>query len=102
LTLLLILVAAASAVGMFYWFAPALIVFHGLGPIDSMRLSFVASLRNIGPMLSFGIVSVLLLFLGIVTVGLALIVIAPVAIASIYISTKAVFGVGLSEAPAAL
>ena len=95
---LLITTLAVSAVGMFYWFAPALIVFHGVGPIDAMRLSFVASLKNMGPMLTFGIVSVLLLFVGIVTLGLGYLIIGPVAFVTLYTSTRAVFGVGPVQA----
>jgi uncharacterized membrane protein len=95
--MLLITTLAVSAVGMFYWFAPGLIVFHGVGPIDAMRLSFVASLKNMGPMLTFGVVFVLLLFVGIVTLGLGYLVIGPVAFVTLYTSTRAVFGVGAIE-----
>jgi uncharacterized membrane protein len=89
---LLIIVIAVSAVGMFYWFAPALIVLYGVGPIDAMRLSFVAALRNISSMLSFGILAVFLLFVGFILLLIGLIPIAPVAIISIYVSTRSVFG----------
>ncbi len=95
--MLLITTLAVSAVGMFYWFAPGLIVFYGVGPMDAMRLSFVASLKNMGPMLTFGIVAVLLLFVGIVTLGLGYLVIGPVAFVTLYTSTRAVFGTGAIE-----
>lgn len=42
-----------------YWFAPALIVFHGLGPMAALRESFFACLRNILPFLLFGVVLLL-------------------------------------------
>jgi hypothetical protein len=96
--MLLITTLAVSAVGMFYWFAPGLIVFYGVGPIDAMRLSFVASLKNMGPMLTFGIVAVLLLFVGIFTLGFGYLIIGPVAFITLYTTTRAVFGVGSLEA----
>ncbi len=89
--LLLIMVTAVSAVGMFYWFAPALIVLYDVGPIDAMRLSFVASLRNIMPMLSFGILAVFLLFLGFVLLVIGLVLVAPIAMIAVYVSTRSVF-----------
>ncbi len=97
-TLLMIIVVTTSVVGMFYWFAPALIVFYRVGPIDALRLSFIASLRNIAPMLGYGIVFVMVLLAGVLTLGLAFLVIAPVIIASIYISTRSVFGLVPSAA----
>ncbi len=108
--LLLITTLAVSAVGMFYWFAPGLIVFCGVGPIDAMRLSFVASLKNMAPMLTFGIVAALILLaglvlasfgnVGVVVTTIVCIVLGPVALVTFYTSTRAVFGSATSADPA--
>jgi uncharacterized membrane protein len=88
----LFLTLVITVFGMLYWFAPALIVLHGAGPIEAMKLSFIGSLKNISPMLSFGIVALLLLLLGILSAGIGFLLIGPIAIATIYTSTGAVFG----------
>jgi uncharacterized membrane protein len=88
----LFLTLVITVFAMLYWFAPALIVLHGTGPIEAMKLSFMGSLKNIAPMLSFGIVALLLLLLGILTAGIGFLLIGPIAIATIYTSTRAVFG----------
>ncbi len=95
---LLILTLVLTLFLMLYWFAPALIVLHGVGPIESLRLSFLGSLKNISPMLAFGIVGLLALVLGILTAGFGFLLIAPVAIATIYTSTRSVFAVPASDA----
>ena len=101
LMFLLIMTIALSVLGMFYWFAPALIVLHGIGPFDAMRLSFMASLRNIASMLSFGIIGLVLLLLSFVPLFFGLLVFAPIAIIAVYVSTRSIFDYPQPALPAA-
>lgn len=88
----LLLSLVITVFGMLYWFAPALIVLHGAGPIEALKLSFLASLKNIPPMLAFGIVALLAILAGVLTAGFGFLLIGPIAIVTIYTSTRGVFG----------
>jgi hypothetical protein len=46
---LLILMAATVLLSMAIWFAPSLVVFRGVAPVDAMKLSLRGALRNLGP-----------------------------------------------------
>ncbi|QJR16604.1 BPSS1780 family membrane protein [Usitatibacter palustris] len=74
-----------------YWFAPALVIMHGLSPIDAMKASFFASFRNFIPFLVYGIVLCLLLIPVMLTLGLGILVWVPVAIASSYRAYRQIF-----------
>lgn len=74
-----------------YWFAPALIVMHGMAPIAAMKASLVGSLRNIIPLLIWGIVMTVLMFLGSIPFGLGLFVVVPLMISSSYAAYRSIF-----------
>ena len=59
-TLLLLLIAAVF--GMLNWFSPALVILRGAKPLDAMKKSFVACMRNWLPFLVYGLVAVLFAF----------------------------------------
>ena len=40
---------------MLIWFAPLLVVFNGLPPLEAMKLSFAACLKNMLPFLVYGV-----------------------------------------------
>lgn len=84
LTLLLPLIMA-------YWFAPTLVVFHDIKPVDAMKLSFFACLGNILPFTVYSIVSMVLLVLSAIPLGLGLLVMIPTMTASLYTSYKDIF-----------
>jgi hypothetical protein len=87
---------------MAYWFAPVLAAFHGLSGPAAMKQSFSACLRNIGPFLVYGVVSMILLVIAAIPFGLGLLVMIPTMIASLYISYKDVFADSLaSQVPVA-
>jgi uncharacterized membrane protein len=59
MTILLgMLVCAALFVPMVaaYWFAPPLVFMHGLGPVEAMKQSFLACIRNLVAFLVYGLV----------------------------------------------
>ena len=74
---------------MAMWFAPALIVLHGLDPKSAMKLSLKGYLTNILPMIAYGLslIIVLLFFLKI-TLGLGVIIAVPWIIMNGYISYR--------------
>jgi len=87
------LVALALMVPVFmaYWFAPALVVLHGMEPIAALRESFVACLRNILPSLVYGVL-MLLLSIGVaLTLGLGLLVWVPLFFTSTYAAYRDIF-----------
>jgi uncharacterized membrane protein len=100
LTILLgALVAAALSIPLVaaYWFAPALVVMHGLSPLEAMKASFVGSLRNFIPFLVYGIVMLLFALLAAIPLGLGLLVWLPLAITSSYAAYRGIFTQGPGE-----
>lgn len=87
------LVACALTVPLLaaYWFAPALVVMHGLGPVEAMKESFVASFRNFGAFLVYGIIMLIFAIVAAIPFGLGYLVWVPLAIASTYAAYRAIF-----------
>ena len=73
------------------WFAPALVVFHSLGAVEAMKLSFQGCLRNIAPFLIYGLIALVLMVLAVLPILLGLLVLIPTLIASTYIGYKDIF-----------
>ncbi len=88
-----VLVMLALLVPLFaaYWFAPALVMMHGMAPVEAMKESFVACFRNFVPFLVYGIVMLVLAVVAAIPFGLGFLVLIPVTIASIYVSYKQIF-----------
>ena len=76
---------------MAYWFAPVLVGLNNLTAVAAMRVSFMASLRNIGPFLIYGVIFIVLLALAVIPFGLGLIVVVPLMMTSLYASYVDVF-----------
>ncbi len=87
----LIVLALSIPVLMAIWFAPALVVFHELGPVEAMKDSFLGCLRNILPFLVYGIVFMLLAILATIPLGLGWLVLGPVTAASIYTAYRDIY-----------
>jgi uncharacterized membrane protein len=81
---LLVALALLVPLMMAYWFAPALVVFHGMGAVDAMKLSFAACLKNVVPFLVYGVVALILMIIAAIPLGLGMIVLLPVLVASLY------------------
>lgn len=88
---LLLMVAAMVPLVMAYWFAPALVVFHDIQPVEAMKLSFNACLRNIFPFLVYSLISIVLMLLAMLPLGLGLLIMIPTITASLYTSYKDIF-----------
>ena len=91
---ILVALALALPVYMALWFAPSLVVFNNLKPVDAMRASFLACLKNIVPFVLYGIILLGLCMVAAIPLGLGFLVLGPVAIASIYAGYRDIFVVG--------
>jgi uncharacterized membrane protein len=83
---------------MLIWFAPLLVVFHNLSPVEAMKLSFSACLMNWLSFLVYGVVVLVLWFIASIPLLLGLIVLLPVLICSVYASYKDIFTPAISPA----
>jgi uncharacterized membrane protein len=73
------------------WFAPLLVVFKDMPPLEAMRLSFVACLKNIVAFQLYAVILVLLTILATMPYGLGLFILVPTLFTSIYVSYKDIF-----------
>lgn len=91
--MLAMLVAFALSVPLFMavWFAPALVAFRDVAPLEAMKASFAACLTNIVPFLVYGVITLVLFFVAVLPFGLGLIVLLPVIVGSVYASYAEIF-----------
>ena len=87
----LVVLMLAIPVMMAYWFAPALVMLGGLSPVDAMKESFMACLRNFLAFLVYGIVMFVLAIVALIPLGLGMLVWVPVMIASTYAGYRQIF-----------
>ena len=80
-----------ALLGMAYWFAPALVVLNGEEPVRAMRRSFATSWRNVGAMLVYGLIYLVLATLATIPLGLGWLVLAPVIAGSCYAGWRTIF-----------
>jgi uncharacterized membrane protein len=92
-TLLALLVAALLMLPLLaaYWFAPPLVVMHGVAPVAAMKASLAACFRNWIPFLVYSIVMTGFVLLALIPFGLGMIVWIPVAITSTYVAYRRIF-----------
>jgi uncharacterized membrane protein len=73
------------------WFAPQLIAFHDMSLSHAARWSVYAALSNIGAMMVYGTLFVLLFFFAMIPWGLGLLVAIPMMAISTYVGYREVF-----------
>lgn len=88
LTLLMALLLPAF---MAVWFAPALVILNGKQPIDAMRLSFIACVRNVVPFLLYSIVGLLLVIVASLPLMLGWLALGPLLLTSTYCAYRDIF-----------
>lgn len=76
---------------MLIWFAPLLVVFNDLNPVEAMKTSFFACLTNWLAFLIYGLIILVLWFIASIPLLLGLVVLLPVLICSLYASYKDIF-----------
>ena len=87
----LVVLALSIPLYMALWFAPTLVALHQLKPMDALKESFFACLRNIIPFLLYGVIVLVLTFIAAIPFGLGFLLLVPVVIASIYTAYKDIF-----------
>jgi hypothetical protein len=73
------------------WFAPPLIAFHGMPTMHAIRWSLYAALANLGAMMVYGAILLLLFFAGAIPWGLGLVVVLPIMAVSTFVGYREVF-----------
>ena len=76
---------------MAVWFAPALVFFNNMPPVDALKASFNACLKNMLPFLLYGLITLVLAFFAALPVGLGFLVFIPVFVGSVYASYRDIF-----------
>jgi uncharacterized membrane protein len=87
----LVMLALMVPLMMAYWFAPALVVMHGVPPVAAMKASFGGCLRNVVPFLVYGVVMLVLAVLAMIPLGLGMIVWIPLTFTSTYAAYRDIF-----------
>ena len=82
----LVWLAVSIPLVMAFWFAPCLVVFHNMAPVEAMKASFSGCFKNILPFLVYGILYLVFAFVASIPFLLGWLVLGPVMIASIYFS----------------
>lgn len=88
---LLIMMALQLPLVMALWYAPALVVFHDVPPIDAMKASLMISIKNFWPFMLWGLVISLLGIPAMLPCGLGFLVLYPLMMASTYASYRDMF-----------
>lgn len=89
---LLVVLAIGVLIAMAMWFAPALVVFNDTAPIDAVRRSFAATLKNIVPFIVYGVIYLVAALIASIPFGLGWVLLAPLVMLSMYTSYRDVFG----------
>lgn len=89
---MVLFMAMGVAVGLAMWFAPALVVFHQAAPLDALKASLSASLKNAVAMVLYGVLYLVAAMLASIPLGLGWIVLFPLVLLSMYVSYIDVFG----------
>lgn len=79
---------------MALWFAPALVYFHNEPPLDALKTSFFACLKNMLPFLVYGIVMLILAIVAAIPLMLGFLVVGPLALISSYTIYRSIFTEG--------
>ncbi len=88
---LLLSLALSVPVAMAVWFAPALVFFNNMQPVEALKASFEACMKNVLAFLVYGLIVLVLAFFAALPVGLGFLVLIPVLAGSVYAAYRDVF-----------
>jgi uncharacterized membrane protein len=91
LLMVLVMLALMLPVAAAVWFAPALVVLNDRGAVEAMKESFFGCLKNILPMIVYGVVLFVAAILAAIPLGLGWLVLGPVMAGSIYASYRDIY-----------
>ena len=89
---MLLVVTGGALLLMAFLYAVPLVWFDGVRPVDSLKHSFSACLRNFLPLLILSLVYLVLVPLAMLPFGLGILVLAPVTLCTMYCSYRSVYG----------
>jgi len=87
----LILLLVLLPVAMAFVFAPALVVLRDVAPVAALKSSFFACLKNLLPMLVYGVIYVVAAIVASVPFGLGWIVLLPVLVLTAYTAYRDIY-----------
>lgn len=87
---LLVMVLSIPVI-MATWFAPALVYFHQMKPVDAMKASFAAGQKNWLPMSIFGIILMVAGFFAMLPLMLGFLLLLPIFCGAVYASYRDIF-----------
>jgi len=87
----LVFVALTLPVTAAMWFAPALVTGRNLGPVEAMKASLVGCMRNILPLIVYGLILLIPAVLATIPLLLGWLILGPITLASIYASYKDIY-----------
>lgn len=87
----LVIMAMVFPLLMAIWFAPALILFHDVAPLDALKASFQGCLKNMLPFLIYSLVYLVAAVLATLPIMLGWLVLGPVTMASVYVGYREIF-----------
>lgn len=89
---ILVALALFVPITMAFWFAPALVVFDDVAPVEAIKASFAACLRNVVPFLVYGVLGLVASVIASIPFGLGWLVLLPLTGLSAYLSYRDIFG----------
>ncbi len=88
---MLLSLALSAPLFMAMWFAPALVFFNNMPPVEALKASFNACLKNVLPFLVYGLIVLVLAFFAALPLFLGVLVLLPVISGSVYRSYRDIF-----------
>ena len=89
---LLLMLALQLAWIMAMIFAVPLVMLRGTAPLEAVKASLNACVRNLLPLLVFGVINVVLVIIALIPAGLGLLILVPVTLCAVYCGYKDIFG----------
>ena len=74
-----------------YWFAPALVAMNNVAPVEALKASLFACLRNFIPFLVYSIVMTVLAVIAVIPFGLGMLVWIPLMMTTTYVAYREIF-----------
>ena len=88
---MLLITLVGLLIGMGFLFATPLVMLDNMTPIESIKASFSACIKNILPLLVFSIIYILLAIVAAIPLALGFLILIPVSILAIYCGYRTIF-----------
>jgi hypothetical protein len=81
----------AFVIGMAFWFAPALVVFGNVAPVEALKAAWSASWANVAALVVYGLIWIVAAIVASIPFGLGWFVLMPLTVLGLYASYKDIF-----------